>query len=512
MLRCVFAWLVAGAVVALVGVNATTASQPEGQLTIAFDTTIAPAYLDPAETTGIAAPFVFLYALHDALLKPLPGNLMAPCLAESWTESADGLVYEFTLRQGLTFHNGGPFTAEDVHFSFRRYKGTSAKLLHDKVKAVEVIDAHRLRFVLQAPWPDFLTFYATPATGAAWIVPKAYLEQVDEDGFKRHPVGLGPYRFIRSDPGVELVLEANEHYWRQPPSIKRIIFKGVPERPTRLAMLKTGEADLATFMIGDEGAAVKGDPQLRLGVIMAPVTWWMEFPEQWDPTSPWHDRRVRLAATLAIDKQAIIEVERLGLGRPTGSIIPRTLEFALPLEPLPYDPAQARRLLEEAGYPNGFEAGDLNPIPPFFTLGEAVGNYLGGVGIRTKMRPMERAAFLSAWREKKLKGLILTGSGAFGNAVTRLETYGISTGTYAYGGHADIDALFGQQAVERDRPKREALLHQIQRLMQERVMHAPIAEPAALHGVGPRVEEPGVGLIPLFAYFGPYEEMRLKRP
>ena len=208
MFRDAFSWRVVGAVIALIGVNATAASKSEGQLTIAFDTSIAPTYLDPAETTGIAAPFVFLYALHDALIKPLPGNHMAPCLAESWTESADGLVYEFQLRKSLTFHNGDPFTAEDVKFSFLRYKGTSAKLLHEQVKAVEIIDAHRLRFVLYTPWPDFLTFYATPATGAAWIVPKKYLKQVGDDGFKRHPIGLGPYRFIRADPGVELVLVA----------------------------------------------------------------------------------------------------------------------------------------------------------------------------------------------------------------------------------------------------------------------------------------------------------------
>ena len=345
MLRHACVWLVVGAVVALVGVEAIAASQPEGQLTIAFDTSIAPTYLDPAETTGIAAPFVFLYALHDALLKPLPGNLLTPCLAESWTESADGLVYEFKLREGLTFHNGDPFTAEDVKFSFLRYKGTSAKLLHDKVKAVEVIEAHRLRFVLHALWPDFLTFYATPATGAAWIVPKKYIEQVGDDGFKRHPIGLGPYRFLRSDPGVELVLEANERYWRKAPSIKRIVFKGVPERPTRLAMLKTGEADLATFMIGDEGTAVQRDPKLRLAVISAPVTWWMEFTEQWNPTSPWHDRRVRLAANLAIDRQALIEAERLGFGKPAGSIIPRhpgvrPAPGTLPLRPGP-SPAPA---------------------------------------------------------------------------------------------------------------------------------------------------------------------------
>jgi peptide/nickel transport system substrate-binding protein len=512
MLRYGVVWLMVGMLVTILGVDVTAQSQPDGQLIIAFDTSIAPTYLDPAETTGIATPFTFLYALHDALIKPLPGNDMAPCLAESWTESPDGLVYEFKLRQGLTFHNGDPFTAEDVKYSFLRYKGTSAKMLHERVKAVEVIDPQRVRFVLHAPWPDFLTFYATPATGAAWIVPKKYIEQVGDDGFKRQPVGLGPYRFVRSDPGVELVLEANERYWRKIPAIKRIIFKGVPERPTRLAMLKTGEADIAYLMIGDEAQAVKADPKLRLASVIPPAVWYLEFPEQWDPKSPWHDRRVRLAAGLAIDKQAINEVERLGFGRPTGSIIPRQFEFALPLEPFPYDPARARQLLAEAGYPNGFDAGDLNPAPPFYTMAEAIGNFLGAIGIRTKMRTMERAAFMSAWGEKKFKGLLMVASGASGNAATRIETFVFSKGSYAYGGYPDMDDLFRQQAAERDRGTREALLHQLQRLMHERVMHAPIFEPATLHGVGPRVEEAAVGLTPLLYFAAPYEEMRLKQP
>jgi peptide/nickel transport system substrate-binding protein len=512
MLRHAFVWLVVGLVATLAGVDATAASKPEGQLTIAFDTSIAPTYLDPAETPGTATPFTFLYALHDALIKPLPGNDMAPCLAESWRESDDGLSYEFKLRQGLTFHNGDPFTAEDVKFSFLRYKGTSAKLLHERVKAVEVLDPHRVRFVLHNPWPDFLAFYATLATGAAWIVPQKYVEQVGDDAFKQKPVGLGPYRFVRMDPGVELVLEANEGYWRKMPSIKRLSFKGIPERTTRLAMLKNGEVDIAYLMIGDEATAIKADPKLRLAQVIPAAAWWLEFSEQWDAKSPWHDRRVRLAANLAIDKQAINEVERLGFSRLTGSMIPSTLEFALRLEPYPYDPARAKRLLAEAGYPNGFEAGDLTPLPPFFTMGEAVGNFLAAVGIRTKMRTMERAAFFAAVREKKLQGLILNVSGALGNAATRIETYVLSTGAYAYGGHADIDELFRQQSAERDRGKREALLHQIQRLMHERVMQAPIYEPATLHGVGPRVEEPGVGLAALLYFTAPYEEMRLKRP
>src|SRR6267143_6799840 len=119
---------------------AVAQGQPDGQLTVAFDASIAPVFLDPAETPGIGTPFVFLYAMHDALIKPLPGNDMAPCLAESWKESPDGLAYEFKLRPGLKFHNGDPFTADDVKFTFQRYKGAAAKLLHDRVKSVDVLD------------------------------------------------------------------------------------------------------------------------------------------------------------------------------------------------------------------------------------------------------------------------------------------------------------------------------------------------------------------------------------
>jgi peptide/nickel transport system substrate-binding protein len=486
--------------------------QPDGQLTIAFDASIATSFLDPADTPGLGTPFVFLYALHDALVKPLPGNDMAPCLAESWRESPDGLTYDFKLREGLRFHNGDPFTAEDVKFSFQRYRGASAKLLHDRVKAVDVVDPYRVRFVLHTPWPDFLVFYATPATGAAWIVPKKYMEKVGEDGFKRQPVGLGPYRVVRIDPGLEVVFEANDQYWRKKPSIRRIVIKGIPDRTTRLAMLKTGEADIGYLMVGVEAATIKADPKLRLAKVIPTATWWMEFPEQWKPQSPWHDRRVRLAANLAIDKQGINEAERLGYSRLTGSIIPSIMEFALRIEPYPYDTGRAKRLLAEAGYPSGFDAGDLTPLPPFTTMGEAIANDLAAAGIRTRVRTMERATFLEAWRAKKLQGLIVNATAAQGNAASRIEAFVVSGSAYVYGGYPDIDDLFLQQTQERDRKKREALLHQVQRLMYERVMHAPIFEPATLHGVGPRVEEPAIGLNPLLYMAAPYEEMRLKRP
>src|SRR6185436_9158643 len=186
-----------------------------------------------------------LYAIHDALVRPYPGQKMGPSLAESWQESEDGLTYEFKLRPNLTFHNGDPVTSEDVKFSFDRYKGTAATALHEHVKDVEIVDPRIVRFHLKAPWPDFMTFYGTTATAAGIVVPKKYLEQVGEDGFKKHPIGLGPYKFVSQTPGIELVMEAVESYWRTVPHVKRLVFKSVPEPATRLALLKTGGVDIA---------------------------------------------------------------------------------------------------------------------------------------------------------------------------------------------------------------------------------------------------------------------------
>src|SRR5437016_859115 len=415
-------WLCALLAVSPVGEAAaqprpTPQAKPEGEMRWALYVTLSPVWFDPGEFQGLTA-FWVLYAIHDALVKPMPGNLMTPSLAESWTVSADQRVYEFKLREGLRFHNGDPFTAEDVKFSFHRTKG--AKILQDKVREVTIVDPYRVRFQLHEPFPDFMTYYGTFATGAGWIVPKKYFEQVGPDGFKKHPIGLGPYKFVSNTPGIELVMEANESYWRKVPSVKRLVYKSVPEPTTRMAMLKRGEVDIAYLLDAPQAQDVKRDPNLKLAFSGGIGTFYVDFLDQWDPKSPWHDRRVRLAAMHAIDGRAVNEAENLGASRLTGSLVPRKFEFALGLEPYAYDPAKAKQLLAEAGYPNGFDAGDLYPWPPYFSMVEAVGGYFGTVGIRTRMRTMERAAFYSALATKKLKGLCVCIDAVYGNASTRM--------------------------------------------------------------------------------------------
>src|SRR5262245_303204 len=408
--------------------SVTAQSAPSGEAVMAWPVTIAPSWFDPATLPPQITPFGILFALHDALVRPLPGQKMGYGLAEAWTESPDGLTYEFRLRRGLKFHNGDALTAEDVKFSFERYKGAGARELSARVRQVEIVDPLTVRFVLKEPWPDFMTFYGTTATAAGIVVPKKYLTQVGDDGFRKRPIGVGPYRFVSHVPGVEVVLEANPGYWRRVPTVKRLVMKSVPEGTTRVAMLKKGEADMAFLLDGPDAETVTRDGRLSLAATRHASAVWIEFADQWDPKSPWHDRRVRLAVNHALDRRTISETACLGYCPPAGIVVPPVMDFALQIEPPRYDPQKAKQLLAEAGYPKGFDAGEFTPLPGFWTTGEAAVNYLNAVGIRTKLRPMERAAFYAAWQEKKLRGLFLTAEGNSGKAATRLEAFGYSKG------------------------------------------------------------------------------------
>ena len=482
----------------------------EGQMTWAIHVTLAPRWLDPAETESAITPFLVLYKLHDAMVKLMP-NGMQPALAESWTMAPDGMSYDFVLRQGVKFHNGDPVTTEDVKFSFDRYKGGGAKLLKDKVREVQVVDARRIRFHMRQAWPDFMTFYGTTATGAGWVVPKKYVDKVGEDGFKKAPIGAGPYKFVSSQPGIDLVLEAFDGYWRKPPAVKRLVLKSIPDEATRAAALKRNEVDIAYFLNGPIAEDVRRTSGLALSAVRTNAVFFLDFVDQWNPKSPWADQRVRLAASLAVDRKAINEAEALGFAGLTGSVVPRHMEFALPIEPHPYDPKRAKQLLAEAGYPNGFDGGDLTPNPPYFSMAEAVTTYLAAVGIRTRVRTMERAAMLTAWKDKKLTGVVLPAQGAGGNAATRIEGIATKNGINAYGVLPEVEDLFQRQARELDRKKREQMLHQIQKILHDRVVFAPIWENGFIRGVGSRVEEGALTLIPAFPYSAPAEELRLKK-
>jgi peptide/nickel transport system substrate-binding protein len=494
---------------AVFGASGAFAADPSGRVVIAWHVTIPPAWFDPSTAPPQITPFGMLFAIHDALVRPYPGQKMGPSLAESWEESEDGLTYEFRLRPGLTFHNGDLVTTEDVKFSFERYQGAGASALKEHVKEVEIVDPRVVRFHLNAPWPDFMTFYGTTATAAGIVVPKKYFTEVGADGFKKAPIGAGPYKFVSSNPGVEVVLEAFAGYWRHVPYIKTLVMRSVPDATTRALMLKSGEADMAYALDGVDAQGIKDTPGLKVVATKHASITWIEFPQQWDPKSPWHDKRLRLAVNYALDRKGISEAACLGFCPPTGVIIPRVMEFALPVEPLPYDPVKAKQLLAEAGYPNGIDAGEFVAIPGFPTAADAIVNDLNAAGIRVRQRQMERAAFYADWKDHKFHGLFQTGSGNAGNAASRVDSFIRSKGAYAYGGYPDIDALFKEQAGERDHNKRQEILYKIQQLTVDRVMYAPVYDFRALMGVGPRIAKDTIGEVWMSA-FPSYEDIELK--
>jgi peptide/nickel transport system substrate-binding protein len=270
------------------------------------------------------------------------------------------------------------------------------------------------------------------------------------------------------------------------------------------------EVDVAYAIRGPLAEDLRRTPGLTLKTVDTQITHWVYFADQWDPKSPWHDRRVRLAANHALDRPGMNQAELLGLGKVTGSIIPSSFQFYWQSPGYAYDAVKARQLLRDAGHPHGFDAGEYFCDATATYVGEPVINSLNAVGIRLKLRPIERAAFYQSWAEKKYRNLIQGGSSRFGNAATRMEQLLIGGGIQAHGSYADIDGLFREQARELDPKRREGALHRIQQLVYDKVIVAPIYEVTGLTGVGPRVEEAGLGLIAGLAFSAPYGDVKLK--
>ena len=340
-------------------------------------------------------------------------------------------------------------------------------------------------------------------------MPKKYVEKVGDEGFKKAPIGAGPYRFVSFTPGVELTLEAFDEFWRKKPSVKRLVFKSIHDEATRLAALKRGEVDIVYSIRGELAEEMQKTKGLTLVPGVIPAPFWIYFADQWDPKSPWSDPRVRQAAYLAIDHKSINQALTLGHSRITGSII-RTPSTST-------GSRRSRRTIRRRrkscsprpAIRTASTPGSTSAISTYSNLAEAALNNLQAVGIRAKLRPIERAAFIKGYSEKAYKNMIQGGSGAFGNAATRLEAFVVKGGAYVYGSYPDIDELFAKQAIELDRGKREALLHKVQQMVHDRTVFAHLWQLAFINGYGPRVKQSGLGLIPGHAYSGPYEDVAL---
>lgn len=460
------------------------AASPKGTLKMAFHANLSARWADPSYPSTYTS-HVLLYLLHDALLKPMPDGMYSPCLADSWTISPDYRVYEFKLRKGVKFHNGDEMTAEDVLFTFERYNGTSHKTLSDRIEKVEAVNPYLVRVTFKNPFPNFFEYLLPGSSTIAWILPKKYIEKVGETEYRKHPIGLGPYKFIELKPGFRAVGEAYEGFWRKVPHIKRIEIITVKELATRYANVLRGEVDLAYLIKDIFYKKLKEDPSLRL--VMAPTAgrWVLNMNAQWDPSSPWSDPRVRKAASLAIDRVTFAAVHLPG-GKPIGSLgLPGDPEnLDLPADP--YDLERAKKLMAEAGYPNGFHGGKFYPQGGFFPMGEHIANDWKRIGISCDLQLLDRPSWTSYRRTGKMKGAIfIEGMGQM-TIGGRLEY--LFGGSFSYGNYPDIEALWNQYNKAVNPKARKDLIARIQRLISDKTMFIPLVNMSHPTAVGPRVK------------------------
>jgi peptide/nickel transport system substrate-binding protein len=493
---------------------AGTRTEPKGQVVYAIYFSLTPAWLDPQENGAVVTPYAFQYAFHDALVKHLPGQPLAPSLAESYDLAPDFKSATFKLREGIKFHNGDPVTPEDVKFTFENYRGANATVLKEKTERIETPDARTVRFVFKEAFLDFMILYGTPASGAGWVVPKNYYLQVGPDGFKQRPIGAGPYKFVRQEAGNTWELEAFTEYWRKTPSVKTIIIKGVTEDSTRMAMMQTGEADLMYLVPGPMIDLVRQDPKLTLAPVLGASTFWLEFPGWEKPDNPFHDKRVRQAVSLALDRDAINQAEYGGFSQISGNWIPENFEGAIAAPKPERDVARATQLMNEAGFPTGFEVEALTPLPPYGSMGERMITQLREIGIRTKLATMERAAFLAKVGEgpDAFKGIVLHASGAPGDAAGRVRSWATCNGSSSRTCVPEIDEKFAQYDRSVNPQERQKLIAEIQQYIIDNHVFVPLWLQAGIGLQGPRIANKDEiwGALPQFPTVGPYEDIKLK--
>lgn len=483
-----FTLLSMSALLCLLALLSTSAlSAPTGKtVTIAQGvdiSTLDPHLSNDTPTTNVAEN------IFDGLLRRNQTMELVPALAETYRQ-VDDLTWEFVCRDGVEFHNGEPFDAYAAKYSIERIldpelKSPQAARLR-AIKSIEALDAKRLRITTSVPYP----LLPAQLVGIAMVPPK-YLEKVGKSGFAKAPIGTGPYVFKEWRKDERIVLEANPNYYLGAPKIDRVIFRPIPETATRVAELKTKAVDLIVNVPPHQvkaiesvrGLDVRTAPSSRIIFIILTTT----------EGGPLADPKVRQALNYSIDKKTIIEALLGGYGNELAVPIPPSAFGASPeLQPYPYDPEKAKRLLAEAGYAEGFEVVFEAPSGRYLMdkdVAQAVNGFLQAVGVKTKFEILEWGVFVGKLYKHAGAPMMLLG---WGSSTFDADTYLyglLRTGQLSsYHSDPELDALLDAARVETDPQKRLKLYEQAQKKIYEESPIIPLYQQVDIYGVNERLQ------------------------
>jgi peptide/nickel transport system substrate-binding protein len=473
-------WLaVVAAIIALGQMPATAGAQPAGTLVVGL--VAEPVNLDPAQVTDLNSNRVGRRIAETLVTFPDESTQIVPGLAESWTISKDGLRYTFKLRKGVSFHDGTPLDAEAVKFSIERQinpehpfnklgKYPFANYFFGNVKAVEVLDPSTVDFVLKEPRASFL---AVLTAGAASIVSPTAVKKAGAD-YALAPVGTGPFKFVAWDRGQRVVLEKNPKYWRGPVKVDRVIYRPIVDDQARLTELLTGSLDLIVGTPPDFVAQLEGNPKVTLLRQVGAHVWYLGMNNQ---KKPFDDKRVRQALNYAVNKEAIVRDVLKGTGSLSrGPVLPGTWGADTGLKPYPYDSERAKKLLAEAGYPNGFSttlwvpesgSGMQSPV----AMSTVIQSNLKAVGVYVALQTFEWGTYLTKLRTKEQELFAL--SWMAGNEDPDMVMYPLLHSTQwtpdgpnrALYKNTAFDELLHQARLTTDQAKRADLYRQAQRIL-----------------------------------------------
>src|SRR5574337_1706177 len=477
---------------------AWAATQPVSGGTLIYGAGADPDSLDPANTdsnTGEA----FGHMMNNYLVRFDAKVKIHPDLATSWTQSKDGLTWTFKLRKGVKFHDGTPFNAEAVKYNFERFLGPEKPLkssLHTPIiKSVEVVDEYTVRFNLKAPFAFFLNNLAHSAS--ALVSPAAH-QKWGKD-LTLHPVGTGPFKFVEWVRGDHITLIRNDDYFEGKPRLDQIVVKTVREDSARVLGLEAGDYDLIVRIPPEDVPRLMREGKVRIDAEQSNRTLRIGFNMT---KRPFDDVRVRQALNYAVDKESIVKNIYQGLSAVVPTVVgPLNVGYA-PVKGYGYDPAKAKKLLADAGYPNGFTTTLWTPKGRYlkdFELAQAVQQQLAAVGVQASLETFEWGAYLALLRkpkeESKMEMHVIGWAPSTGEArwgiypITACDQWAPKASNFSYYCNKDLDQMIAKAVAATNMKERDGFLRKAQEILVDDPSSIYLLATKETVGMSPKVHD-----------------------